>query len=79
MLALVVNAVVVDRTQRPAEPFGGGRVLDLAGTSLNVREYGPGGDRAVVLLHGYAASIRWWDSVAPRLAHNTRVVELASL
>lgn len=76
VMALVGNAVVVDRIQRPAEAFGGGRVLDLEGVSLNVREYGPGGDRAVVLLHGYSASIQWWESVAPPLAHNTRVVAI---
>lgn len=63
----------VDRVQRPAGPFGGGRVLDLAGVSLNVREYGAGGDRAVVLLHGYSASIQWWEAVAPALARHDRV------
>lgn len=71
LLALVVNAVLVDRSAHPAEPFGGGRVLELAGPDLNVREYGPAtGDRAIVLLHGYSASIQWWEQVAPALAAN---------
>jgi pimeloyl-ACP methyl ester carboxylesterase len=43
-------------------------VLELDGPDLNVREYGPSGDRAVVLLHGYSASIEWWEKVAPALA-----------
>jgi hypothetical protein len=64
VLALLVNAFVVARTQRPAEAFAGGRVLELDGPDLNVREYGAPGDRAVVLLHGYSASIQWWEQVA---------------
>lgn len=75
-VVLLVNAVLVNRVQRAAEPFGGGRVFDLAGASLNVREYGSGGDRAVVLLHGYSASIQWWESVAPALARGTRLIAI---
>ncbi|MEB3020141.1 alpha/beta fold hydrolase [[Mycobacterium] crassicus] len=76
LVALLVNAVVTDRTARAAEAFGGGRVLDLPGPDLNIREYGSGGDRAVVLLHGYTASIQWWEAVAPALAHGNRVVAI---
>lgn len=68
LVALLVNAFVVARTQRPAEAFAGGRVLELDGPDLNVREYGPPGERAVVLLHGYSASVEWWELVAPALA-----------
>ena len=50
--ALAVNALLVSRTTRPAEAFDGGRVLELDGPDLNVKESGPSGDRAVVLLHG---------------------------
>nr|WP_046318300.1 alpha/beta hydrolase [Mycobacterium sp. UM_Kg1] len=73
-MALLVNTVVAGRVSRPAEPFAGGRVLELPGPDLNVREYGPGGDRAIVLLHGYSASIQWWEQVAPVLAQSARVV-----
>jgi pimeloyl-ACP methyl ester carboxylesterase len=62
--ALAVNALVVSRTTRAAEPFAGGRVLELDGPDLNVKESGPPGDRAVILLHGYSASVEWWDRVA---------------
>ncbi len=41
LVGLLVNAVVVDRSEHAAEPFGGGHVLDLPGVDLNVREYGP--------------------------------------
>lgn len=68
LVALLGNAVVVDRSAHAAQSFGGGRVLELPGVDLNVREYGPPGDRAVVLLHGYSASIEWWQPVAEKLA-----------
>lgn len=74
VVALVVNAVVVAHTGRAAEPFAGGHVLTLDGPDLNVREYGPPGDRAIVLLHGYSASIEWWEKVAPALAAHQRVI-----
>lgn len=68
VLTVLVNAFLVDRSERPAEAFAGGEVLELDGPDLNVREYGPSGDRAVVLLHGYSSSIEWWEKVAPALA-----------
>ncbi|WP_234812292.1 alpha/beta fold hydrolase [Mycolicibacter longobardus] len=75
-MALLVDTVVANRVPRPAEPFAGGRVLQLPTPNLNVREYGPDGDRAIVLLHGYSASIQWWEAVAPALANGTRVVAI---
>ncbi|MFC7449523.1 alpha/beta fold hydrolase [Rhodococcus daqingensis] len=76
LLALVlVNAFLVSRETRSAESFAGGRVIELEGPDLNVREYGPtGGDRAIVLLHGYSASIEWWEQVAPALAETSQRV-----
>ena len=65
--ALALNAFLVSRATRSAAAFDGGRVLELDGPDLNVKEYGPPGDRAVVLLHGYSASVEWWDRVAAAL------------
>lgn len=76
VLALLLNELVVSKTQRNAEPFAGGHVLELDGPDLNVREYGPPGERAVVLLHGYSASIEWWEQVAPQLARDQRVIAI---
>jgi pimeloyl-ACP methyl ester carboxylesterase len=76
-VALLVNAYVVTGAARAAEPFAGAHVLVLDGPDLNIREYGPpGGERAVVLLHGYSASIEWWDAVAPALAAGQRVIAI---
>ncbi|WNG82222.1 alpha/beta hydrolase [Mycobacterium sp. ITM-2016-00316] len=76
VVAALVNACVVTGATRAAESFAGGHVLELDGPDLNVREYGPPGERAIVLLHGYSASIEWWEAVAPRLAHDRRVVAI---
>ena len=77
LLALLGNGLLMDRTERSAEAFAGGRVLELDGPDLNVREYGPSSHRAVVLLHGYSASIEWWEKVAPALADSgQRVVAI---
>ena len=74
--ALLLNELVVTKEHRQAEPFAGGHVLELDGPDLNVREYGPPGERAVVLLHGYSASIEWWEQVAPQLARDQRVIAI---
>ena len=78
LVGLGGNAVLVARAERAAEAFGGGRVLALPGPDLNVREYGPAGGPAIVLLHGYSASIQWWEPVAEALAAATgrRVIAL---
>lgn len=76
IVALLVNTVIADRITRGAEPFAQGRVLELPGPDLNVREYGSGSDHAIVLLHGYSASIEWWEAVAPALAQGSRVVAI---
>lgn len=76
VVALLVNELIVTKEERKAEPFAGGHVLELDGPDLNVREYGPPGERAVVLLHGYSSSIEWWERVAPQLARDQRVIAI---
>jgi pimeloyl-ACP methyl ester carboxylesterase len=71
--ALVVNTIVTDRETRPAKADVG-RVLDLPGGDLQVREDGPADAPALVLLHGFACSIRWWDGVVPSLAREHHVI-----
>lgn len=75
---LIFNALLVNRDSRAAEAFAGGHVLKLDGPDLNVREYGPASaNDAIVLLHGYSASIEWWHDVIPALtATGRRVVAI---
>jgi pimeloyl-ACP methyl ester carboxylesterase len=72
---LAVNTVVMDRETEGAKSQGG-LVIDLPGGDLHVRDAGPRRARAVVLLHGYACSIGWWDDVAPALAREHRVIAI---
>jgi len=71
--AVLLNAVATTREVRPATADTG-TVLDLPGPDLQVREDGPRGAPAIVLLHGYASSMRWWDRVVPALAREHFVV-----
>lgn len=75
--ALVMNAFLVSRATHAAQAFDGGRVLELDGPDLNVKEFGPPEDRAIVLLHGYSASVEWWNRVAAALPdHRVVAVDL---
>ena len=67
VVALVVHTVVTDRQTKPAEERRGGAVVELEGGDLFVKDEGDRDDPAVVLLHGFAASQRWWERVAPEL------------
>ena len=74
-IALAVNALVTSGATKEARA-GLGRVVELPGADLHVLDVGPRRARPIVLLHGYAGSIRWWDGVIPRLARRHRVVAL---
>jgi pimeloyl-ACP methyl ester carboxylesterase len=73
VVLLVVNTIVTDRETKAAEADTG-RVVDLPGGDLQVRETGPRDAPAVVLLHGFACSIGWWDDLTPALAREHRVI-----
>jgi pimeloyl-ACP methyl ester carboxylesterase len=64
---LVVNTVAGDLETKPAEKQRGGRVVQLDGGDLFYKDEGDRDDPVVVLLHGFSASQRWWDQVAPDL------------
>lgn len=72
-IALIVNTVVTDRDTDPAKATTG-RIIDLPGGDLQVREDGPTDGDALVLLHGFACSLDWWDRVTPALARAHRVI-----
>ena len=73
VVALAVNTVVTDRETEAAKAAVG-RVIDLPGGDLQVREDGPADGPPLVLLHGFACSLRWWDDVVPALAREHRVI-----
>ena len=73
ILVLAVNVVIAERATKPAEA-GIGRVLELAGGDLHVREDGRGSP--LVLIHGWTGTIRWWDAVTSLLEDRHRVVRV---
>ena len=73
VVALAVNTVVMDRDTEPAKADVG-RVIDLPGGDLQVREDGPRDAPNIVLLHGFACSMRWWDDMIPALARDHHVI-----
>jgi pimeloyl-ACP methyl ester carboxylesterase len=74
---LAWNTISVDREAKPARASIG-RILALPGPDLQVGEKGRArGDRpAIVLIHGWTASMEYWSRVAPRLAVGHRVVSV---
>ncbi|HEX2232182.1 MAG TPA: alpha/beta fold hydrolase [Thermoleophilaceae bacterium] len=74
--ALAVNTVVTDNETGSASPRDGGEILRLPGADLNVSAEGDPADPAVVLLHCFTCSIRWWEAVARDLAADHRVIRI---
>ncbi len=66
--ALLVHTILTDRETKDAEKSRGGNIVELAGGDLHYKDQGDRDDPAILLLHGFAASQRWWDRVAPDLA-----------
>ena len=75
VVLVVVNTIVTDRDTEPAKADGG-RIIDLPGGALQVREDGPVNDPPIVLIHGWAASSDWFDRITPLLATGHHVVRV---
>lgn len=66
-LLLLVHTIVTDRETEDAEKTRNGKIVELAGGDLHYKDEGDPDDPVIVLLHGFASSLRWWDRVAPDL------------
>jgi pimeloyl-ACP methyl ester carboxylesterase len=75
VVALALNTWIVERATEPAKADIG-QILDLPGGDIQVREDGPRDAPPVVLIHGYSASMRWWDQVTPALARRLHVIRI---
>jgi len=64
----------------PDRPFAalqakyGGEYVEAAGAKLRIKDTGPRDAPAVILLHGFGASLDTWDPWAAALAQNHRVI-----
>ena len=84
-ILLTVNTIVLDQqTKAAGVTVSGGRILDLPGGAVQVVEQGPTIGKAqrgsaeppIVLLHGFGASLHWWDRMVPLLARRHRVIRI---
>ncbi|WP_157546373.1 alpha/beta fold hydrolase [Hamadaea tsunoensis] len=75
----VVAAALLTNTllgSRQAAAATGSPLLTVDGGLMHVREDGPAGAPALVLIHGLGGSSRWWDGVVPALARSRHVVRV---
>lgn len=52
------------------------RVVEAAGARLRILIEGPPGAPAILFIHGWGASLEWWDPIADRLKRDRRVVRI---
>ena len=70
---LAVNTICVD-TETKSAKADVGKIVRMPGGDLQVLDQGPRGAPTIILLHGFAESIGWWDEVADSLAKDHRVL-----
>jgi pimeloyl-ACP methyl ester carboxylesterase len=79
-VALTANTITVSNETKGAEVTAeGGEILELSNGDLQVVETPAQTDKPgapVVLIHGYAASLHWWDSIVPLLSEDHRVITI---
>jgi pimeloyl-ACP methyl ester carboxylesterase len=76
VVALLVNAHYTTRETKSARADLGAVITLPGGISLQVREDGPPNATRIVLLHGFDASLRWWQPSVPVLARSHRVIRI---
>ena len=72
---LAVNRALVGRETKPAEARGG-RLLPTFAGEIRAVEDGHPADQPIVLLHGFAGSLHWFDRLAPLLARERRTIRI---
>jgi pimeloyl-ACP methyl ester carboxylesterase len=75
VVLLGINALVVDgKTKRAEVTVPGGRILELPGGDVQVRDSGPRDGSPIVLVHCFTCAIDWWDRMLPALTREHRVI-----
>jgi pimeloyl-ACP methyl ester carboxylesterase len=72
---LAINTIVTNGETKSAKADGG-RIVELPGGDLQVREDGSPRAPAVVLIHGWTASIHWFDRLTPLLDDRYHVIRV---
>src|SRR5262245_21319233 len=76
-VALLGNMAIVDRQEQQARiTMPGARLVETSLGTLQVLDEGNCRGRPVVLIHGFACSMRWFDKLAPLLSDDYRVIRV---
>jgi pimeloyl-ACP methyl ester carboxylesterase len=77
LVLLGINALIVDGETEPAEvTVPGGRILELPGGDVQIRDGGPRDGGPIVLVHCFTCAIDWWDRMLPALTREHRVIAI---
>ena len=75
VVLLVLNAIAVSNETKDAEQItDGAELIDTSAGTLQVLDEGNPQGPPIVLIHGYAASMRWYDELAELLGTDHRVI-----
>jgi pimeloyl-ACP methyl ester carboxylesterase len=79
-VALTLNTITTNNETKAAETTaGGGQILELSSGDVQVAETPAQTEKPgapIVLIHGYAASLHWWDSMVQLLSEDHRVITI---
>ncbi|MFN2611768.1 MAG: alpha/beta fold hydrolase [Solirubrobacterales bacterium] len=74
---LGLNALALSGQTKDAHTtVEGGQIVDTFGGKVQVTDSGRRDASPVVLLHGYASSLHWWDGMQPELERQHRVIRI---
>ena len=77
IVLLVLNAIAVSNETKDAEVnVEGAELVDTSSGTLQVLDEGDPRGSPIVLIHGYTASMRWFDDLAPLLSDKHRVIRV---
>src|SRR5688500_7246097 len=76
-ILLAVNTVTTQSQTKEAErTVEGASILELSSGDVQVADSGDADGQPIVLLHGYANSLGWFDAIEPSLAESHRVIRI---
>jgi pimeloyl-ACP methyl ester carboxylesterase len=79
VLAIVLGAnafATSSQTKEAETTTEGARILELSAGDVQVTDSGKGPGQPIVLIHGYANSLHWFDRIEPILAREHRVIRI---
>jgi pimeloyl-ACP methyl ester carboxylesterase len=75
LILLGLNTILTNAQTKSAEADSG-QIVQVPGGDLHVQADGRNGTPPVVLIHGWAASTRWFDNITPLLSRRYRVIRV---